>query len=619
MILNPVDSAIILFYLVAVVTLGWALSRRAGVNMESYFLGGKSLPWYILGISHGASGFDITGTMWFVMIFFIYGVKGAWILWIWPMFAMIFRMIYLGPWIRRSNVLTGAEWMRTRFGRGRGGDLAHLSVVAYAVVSVIGFLTYAFKGIGKFAAVFLPWDVSPDLYATVILSVTAAYLIVGGLYSVVLTDLIQYGLLAASAVAIALVAMDQTTPESIAAAVPEGWKDFFFGLRLDLDWSSLIPALEDVMAADGWSLFTLFVMMLLFKGVLVSLAGPAPGYGIQHVLATRNPKEAALESMWISVMAFFPRFMLISSIVVLGLVHFSPELNAMGSAVDFEQILPHVISRFLPIGVVGVVLSGLLAAFMSTFDSTVNAGTAYIVNDIYKRYIRPDAPARSYVKVSYLCSMTVVAVGMAFGFAAESIHSVTQWIVSGLFGGYTVPNILKWHWWRFNGHGFFSGMIAGVIAALAFPALFPSLSALHAFPFILAISAAASVAVCLRTEPENEELLKSFYLTVRPWGFWGPVHRRLAREIPGLEPNRHFRRDMVNCAVGISWQTSLVTTPIYLVLREKVALALSVCALLLFSLFLKFNWYDKLGKGDMTLTDFPNALAENNSVENPRC
>ena len=107
--------------------------------------------------------------MWFVMMFFIYGVKATWLLWVWPLFNVIFRMMYLGTWVRRSNVLTGAEWMRTRFGDSRGAELAYLSVVVYALVSVVGFLGYAFRGIGKFTRPFFPWDLPDGAYATAML------------------------------------------------------------------------------------------------------------------------------------------------------------------------------------------------------------------------------------------------------------------------------------------------------------------------------------------------------------------------------------------------------------------------------------------------------------------
>ena len=106
----------------------------------------------------------------------------------------------------------------------------------------------------------------------------------------------------------------------------------------------------------------------------------------------------------------------------------------------------------------------------------VNAGDAYLVNDLYKRYINPNASSQIYIKASYIGSFLIVGIGIIFGFMSESVNSVTQWIVSGLFGGYTAPNILKWHWWRFNGFGYFAGMVSGVTAALLIPILLPELS-----------------------------------------------------------------------------------------------------------------------------------------------
>ena len=170
--MHPIDLAIIALYLILMVGVGAWVSKKASQSAESYFLAGKSLPWWVIGVAHGSSGIDITGTMWFVTMLFVYGVKATWLLWVWPLFNVVFRMMYLGTWVRRSNVLTGAEWMRTRFGGGVGGELAYLSVVLYALVSVVGFLSYAFQGIGKFAQPFFPWGFSPETYGTVILLVT---------------------------------------------------------------------------------------------------------------------------------------------------------------------------------------------------------------------------------------------------------------------------------------------------------------------------------------------------------------------------------------------------------------------------------------------------------------
>jgi solute:Na+ symporter, SSS family len=600
--MHPVDVIIMVVYFFVMVGVGWWVAKKAAKDSESYFLAGKSLPWWLIGVAHGSSGVDIGGTMWFVTMLFIYGVKGLWLLWIWPLFNVVFRMVYLGAWVRRSNVLTGAEWMRTRFGSGWGGELAYLSVVLYALVSVVGFLSYAFKPLGKFAQPFFPWGFGPDTYALVIMLVAGVYCVVGGMYSVVWNDVIQFGLILLAAVVIAVVAIVETVPGQVTAMVPAGWDDLFFGWRIDLDWSEHMPALENVVhgpEGHGYSLFGFFIMMLFLKGVLVSMAGPTPNYAIQHVLSTRSPREAALENMVMCVVSLAPRFLLIGAIAVLGIAFYSGELRAMGEKPDFEMILPRVVADYLPVGGRGLILAGLIAAFMSTFVSTVNSGAAYVVNDLYRRYVRPNAGPRHYVKLSYLVSILVIAAGVAFGYTTVNVHSVTKWVTAALVPAFVIPNVLKWHWWRFNGHGFWAGMIAGTLSALVIPAVAPGLRDVWLFLSILVISGGASIGACLLTTPEPDELLMKFYRTVRPWGWWGPVLRRCQAETPALQPNRDFRRDAFNVGVGIVWQMAMISFPIYLVLQQwgRTLLALAVFGLM--SWVLKVTWYDRLGPGEM--------------------
>ena len=610
--MHPVDLTIIAVYLILMVVVGWWVSKKASQSAESYFLAGKSLPWWVIGVAHGSSGIDITGTMWFVTMLFVYGVKATWLLWVWPLFNVVFRMMYLGTWVRRSNVLTGAEWMRTRFGGGVGAELAYLSVVLYALVSVVGFLSYAFQGIGKFAQPFFPWDFSPETYGTVILLVTGIYCVVGGMYSVVMNDLIQFGLILITAVVIGAIAMIQTTPEQILARVPAGWDNLFFGWRLDINWQQLIPDINHKLydpitqGGDGYSLFGFFILMLFVKGVLVSMAGPTPNYAIQHVLSTRSPREAALENMMMAVVSLAPRFLLIAGIAVIGLVFFQPAdftaTSASGKVVvDFERILPKVVKDYLPIGCKGLMLAGLLAAFMSTFVSTVNSGAAYVVNDLYKRYVWPDAPARRLVTLGYVVSVAVILAGIAFGFFTKSVHSVTEWIVSALVPAFVAPNVLKWHWWRFNGYGFFAGMMAGTLAAVL--KTYVPLPPVFSFMLILGISVAASLVACLLTAPEKDDVLKSFYRTVRPWGWWRPVYDQCRAENPAFEKNRDFWRDWFNIGVGLVWQTSMVALPIYLVIQQWGRMWLCLAMFTATSAILKFTWYDRLGPGEMYLAN----------------
>ena len=593
MSIHPIDITILVLYLIAVVSIGIYLTTRASQNLDTYFLAGRSVPWYILGVSNSSSMFDITGTMWLVLMFLVYGVKGAWIPWIWPTFNQIFLMVYLSIWIRRSNVLTGSEWITTRFGNGKGAELSRISVLVFAMVSVIGFLAYAFQGIGKFASVFFPFDISPELYAITFMGITTIYVVLGGMYSVVFTDLIQFTLLTIVSFVIGFIAFTRVTPEALHAVIPNGWLDLAFTWELDLDWNDLIPAANNQIMADGWNLFTIFFMMMIFKGILISLAGPTPGYDMQRILAAKTPREAGLMSALVSVCQI-PRWFMIVGITTLALVYFSNDLVAMGDNVDFELVLPWVISEFLPVGLVGFVLAGMLAAFMSTFDSTVNAGAAYLVNDVYKRYFNPNAPTGLYIRASYIASFLIVGVGIAFGFMSESVNSVTQWIVSGLFGGYTAPNILKWHWWRFNGFGYFCGMIAGVLAALIMPMALPELSPLNAFPFILIVSGIAGIGGSLMTAPDDEKTLEEFYKNVRPWGFWKPILKKIQSSDANVRKNDNFYRDMFNIFIGMVWQINMVLVPIYLLVYEYTAFTVSLILVIGTTLILKKNWYDKL-------------------------
>jgi SSS family solute:Na+ symporter len=311
------------------------------------------------------------------------------------------------------------------------------------------------------------------------------------------------------------------------------------------------------------------------------------------MLAARTPREAGLMNAIVSV-AIVPRWIMVPAVAVLAVVFFGPELNAMGRTIDFELVLPHVINKFVPVGLTGLLLAGLLAAFMSTFDSTVNCGAAYVVNDLYKKYINPHGSDKEYVIVSYAASILLVVLGVLFGLFPNSINAITEWIVFGLAGGYTAPNILRWHWWRFNGYGYFWGMMSGMVFAILFGQLFPDVSAVNSFPLILAISAAISVAASLLTAPDDDATLIAFYKQVRPWGYWQPIYEKILRSDPQFRKNTHAARDLSNVAIGIVWQTSLRLIPVFLIVFQITSMWVAVGLVIVTSFLLKRNWYDKL-------------------------
>jgi len=514
----------------------------------------------------------------------------------------------LSAWLRRSNVMTGAEWIQTRFGKGRGAQLAHIIVVIYAFISIVGFFTYGFKGIGKFAATFLPWHLSVNQYALLLIAITAIYVIKGGMFSVVITEVMQFCILSIASFAVGIIAMMKVAPGRLQHFIPSGWENVFFGWHLNLDWSNLVPSANDRVAQDGYGLFGFFVLMLLFKGILLSAAGPAPNYDMQRVLSCKNPREASMMSGWVNVVLTFPRYFLITGLTVLALVFFSEQIRSMGTNMDFERILPLALAMFVPSGLLGVLIAGLLAAYMSNFAATVNAAPPYFVNDIYKRFINPNASAKTYVRLSYLSSFAVVVLGILIGWYVTSVNNVVIWIVTALWGGYTASNVLKWYWWRFNGYGYFWGMVAGISSALTVPAAIAKITPLedfaHAHSLNLEVSVSFGVVFLvsligcflgtLLTAPEDEEVLKDFYRRVRPWGFWGPILEKLEQEDRSFRPNKDFPRDVFNIAVGMVWQIALVALPIYIVTWRLPQAALTLLIIVITSLVLKFTWYDHL-------------------------
>src|ERR1035437_8916730 len=142
MILSTIDLVIIFVYLLIIIGIGFWISKMASRNIQSYFLGDNNIKWYWLGFSNSSGMFDVSGTAFYVSLLFVYGFKGVWITWLWPIWNQIFVMVFLAVWIRRSNAITGADWITKRFGDDRGGRLAHMIVVIFAVLSVIGFIGY---------------------------------------------------------------------------------------------------------------------------------------------------------------------------------------------------------------------------------------------------------------------------------------------------------------------------------------------------------------------------------------------------------------------------------------------------------------------------------------------
>ena len=565
-----IDYGVILAYFLIVIGIGFLYRKRAAQDLEAYFLGGKRIHWLALAMSGSVSNFDITGTMWIVSMLFLMGMRSMWIHWMWGWMMSAFFMTFIAAWVRRSNVMTGAEWMVTRFGKTGGGLAARMAAALAAAITVIGMIGYAFQGIGKFAHVYFP-QLPPSTLAFLIIGITTFYVLLGGLYSVVVTDVIQTVVVVLSSIVIAWIAHQQLTPELIEQTLPG-------------DWASLMPLwrIESFAGTENanYEFFGLLVMVWVCKGLLLNAGGPGAAHEFQRFLAAANPRDAAKAG------AVWPLFLIVRWGMAMGIVLLA--LVALNDVQDPEEVMPIILQRYLPMGLKGLVIAGLLAAFMSTFSSTVNSGASYLIRDFWQPFFRPQANEHDLVKASYLATVLTVGAGILIGLQAKSIAQIWEWLMTALTAGVIVPNVLRWYWWRMNGWGYAAGVLAGMLLACVPLFLHQALPMFLVFPPVVLVSTLASILVTFLTAPVHQDLIDAFYCQVRPFGLWGPVRRRVA-----LPPEKRENpwRISLNVLLAMAANHGAWLAPMYWVGHWHQAALLCLGLFLSSAFLLYFTWY----------------------------
>jgi Na+/proline symporter len=564
---NALDYSVIAGYFVIVIVAGVVFARRASKSLDAYFLGNNRMSWLPLAMSGSVSTFDITGTMWIVSMLMLLGMKSLWIHWMWGWMMAAFFMAYMGKWVRRSNVMTGAEWMKTRFGTDLGGRVARMAAAIMSVIIVAGLIGYAFQGIGKFAHVYMP-TYSRETLAFAIIGITTFYVLLGGLYSVVVTDVIQTIVLTIGALVIAGVAAASLVPGEVAAALPA-------------DWMDLMPVWR-VPEGGQYELFGALVLVWVVKGLLLNAGGPGQTYDFQRFLAAKDARDASkLGAAWTF-------FLIVRWAMCMGIALLA--LTRPGAPADTEETMPWVLNTFLPIGMRGFVIAGLLAAFMSTFSSTVNVGASYIVRDFYQPFA-PRATQKGLVFVSYLSTIGLVACGIGIGLQANSIAEIWEWLMTGLTAGIIIPNVLRWYWWRMNGWGYAAGTVAGML--LAFIPLFDDTAwaMYETFPLVVIGSFVATIAVTLLTAPVDDATLRAFYTQIRPFGAWGHIRREL--NLPH-ETGESASRTIVNVFLAMIAVHACYLAPMYLVGHWYAQGFACIAIVVAMGTALYFTWYKHL-------------------------
>lgn len=584
--LAALDWLIIGAYFALIIVVGFLVARFAARSISDYFLGGRRIPWWVLGMSGSASNFDMAGTMIITSFFYVIGFQGFWVASRGGLvLGLCVLLAFMAKWLRRSRVMTTAEWMELRFGSGRGGQLARILAAAANLVFTIGMVIYFAKGSGKFVATFLPF--SPEACALGMIAVCLVYTAASGLYGVVYTDVLQEILLFTTATIIIVKAAFLPEHAAVAAAAGPEWLD------VTPRWTA-----EPMYWLDNPLIYQMFGVSILFwvvKSMIEGLGGHT-GYMSQRFFAARDERAAGLlAAEWTVLLSV--RFAMVAGVAFLGLwlAGQSPGL-ASRLAEDPETTLPVVFFHVLPAGVLGLALAGMISAAMSTFDSTINAGASYWVRDIYQRYLRPAADERALVRQGYYATVAIAVLGVTLAMSVRNINEIWNLLTGPLGTAFVVPMAIRWYWWRFNGYGFAFSIGIGMATAILLDSFSPGLAFFEATGITFAVSVVVGVVASLLTPAVEDEVLRGFYRQIRPFGLWG----RFARELDRAEsdPIRSENRlGLMNMLLALGWQLCLFTAVITAVWRHWGAAVPALAGFAILSFLLYVFWYRNLSFG----------------------
>lgn len=540
-----IDWTVVGLFLVTMLGVGVFFARVSAKGVKSYFLGDNTLPWWALASSGAASNFDIAGTMWLVSMVGLFGMRSFWAFLGFAVFNAAFLMSYLAPWIRRTRVMTAVELMKARFGDETDGRVARLAAAFGMVLFTAFALGYAAAGVGKFTAFFVPWDLglSADgksfACAAAVMSLTTLYVLVGGFKSVIVTDVIQAILMSLCGILVAVTAMLIIEPATLHSS------GFVTSLFPVWHWENLPQHYVD----SGFDMFGAMCILFLLNGLLHSTAGAGGTYGEQRFLATRTTADSARAgAAWGFII--IPRFFLVAGVTFIVIT------GAIDIPADMELLLPHILvhSELIPVGVRGFLMAALLAAFMSTFSSTINAGAGIFVRDVVQP-LTPKMGRWSLVLTSYLATAGLLASGLGIGYFADSINSIWLWIQFGFMPAVLVPNVLRWYWWRMNGTGYAVSMFGTALLGTIFLVLTAQsnfdLPTYISAPILYLTSFVIAVVTAWLTLPTPAAVLDEFYKNVRPKGLWGPVHKRVGPQPTQVDPDRKGSLIVLNVVLGV--------------------------------------------------------------------
>ncbi|RME92730.1 MAG: sodium transporter [Candidatus Hydrogenedentota bacterium] len=540
------DWLIIFSYFVFTLIVGFFLRSKAGESIRSYFTANRTFPWWVAGTSMVATTFAADTPLAITGIVAKDGISGNWFWWSWVFTFILMSVVFAKRW-QRSGLITDVELCELRYS-GKPAEVLRITKAIYLGVILNSLiLGWVFKAMSKISAVFVHWDailgkeaysqvqsfwphflVIGDLNNTItvflLLLIVLVYSSQAGIRGVMITDVFQFLLGMLGAIVLPIYAIHQIG----------GMGELF--RKLHLLYGEKANHILSFWPSFGEGQGSLpFKVFLIFMGVQwwSKYFSDGSGYLAQRIQTCRSEKDAMLASLWFSFAHFILRTWPWVLAALAALVIFplgNPDtMHSLGSKLivhgneDREMAYPLLILQVLPTGIIGIAVTGLVAAFMSTVDTHINWGSSYLMNDIYKRILRPKATEKELVRVSRITVFLLGLLSIFISSQIDSIESAWKFFLS-VAAGAGLPQLLRWFWWRANAYTELTGMLSALILSFVLYTIFPKARAEYLLFFIAFGSSGLAIIVTLLTRTEPKETLSIFYEKLQPSGFWKAVN-----------------------------------------------------------------------------------------------
>ena len=537
--LHWIDWSIIISYILFSLGVGIYFSKRAASSTEEYFLSGRSLPWWIVGTSMVATTFAADTPL--AITEFVRG-PGIWQNWFWwnlLMGSLLSVFLFSRLW-RRAEILTDNELLELRYSGKPAAFLRAFKAGYFAILYNFIVMGWVINAMASVVSVMLNMDKWTAVWLCVIIALV--YAILSGFWGVVVTDLVQFVIAMFGSIALAIIALNYVGGmEVLLSKLNE-----LLGSDVVTDNTlKFIPPIPDTGVATQTFWESPFSKFLIFISVMwwSHHGTDGGGYIIQRMSSAKNERHALLATLWFNIAHYALRVWPWIIVAVVSIVMF-PIIPSEYSELGVKAGYPLVMNTLLGPGLKGILIVSFLAAFMSTIDTHLNWGVSYLINDIYKRFFKPNETERHYVLVGKI--MTVILMILA-AFTALKMQSISKaWeFIFAMGAGIGLVLILRWFWWRVNAWSEITALATSIVITISFeiiayfqtinnnleyslfgsaPSIFGmSLQVHHKLMIIVPIAIIAWVTVTFFTEPEPMTKLETFYKRVQPGGWWAPV------------------------------------------------------------------------------------------------